>query len=522
MDRLKRIAGRWSFWALLAVMVGLGILHYLTPQVRPLPATSRLLERHAVERVTFLLPVAGAAFLFGQPEGLAGLVLAVLIMLPRVFLLSPYPADAFVETVAVGAVGYLLVRMIESQNREKQLRQAAASHLITINAVTSIVTGSLELEQVLNSALDKVLEVMEVKAKAASVHLLDRGSLELVLAAHRGLSSGSASEGSRFKLGVGLVGQVGQSAMPVVVDDVLDSPGLGTGLAEMEGMRSFLAVPLRAGTRTLGVMTLAGSQPRAFRSQDVQLLTAIGGHVGVAVDNARLYESARFYARQITRAQEEERKRIARDLHDETIQVLVTISRRLELATLPQQSPEATVRCLADLQELVSDTLRGLRRFVQDLRPPALDHLGLVAALVGLANGLEEESGIEVEVKVEGEARRLAPEQELGLFRIVQEALHNVRRHSEATQVTVDVAFHPGRMRTLISDDGRGFHVPDRTDGLVSAGRLGLVGMLERARLLGGTLVIQSEPGQGTTIVVDVPMQPGQNSDDSGIHNETE
>jgi signal transduction histidine kinase len=470
----------------------------------------------------FLLPVAGAAFLFGQPGGLTGLVLAVLIMLPRVFLLSPYPADAFVETAAVGVVGYLVVRMIEFQDKEKRLRQAVASQLTTINAVTSIVTGSLELEQVLNSALDKVLEVMGVKAKAASVHLLDRGTLELFLAAYRGLSPDGARKGDRLRLGEGLVGRVGQSAAPLVVDDALDSPDLGMSLTEMEGMRCFLAVPLKAGTSVLGVMTLAGSQPRAFTSQDVQLLTAIGGHIGVAVENARLYESARFYARQITWAQEEERKRIARDLHDETIQVLVTISRRLELATLPQQSPEATVRYLADLQELVSDTLRGLRRFVQDLRPPALDHLGLVAALAGWANGLEEESGIEVEVKVEGEARRLAPEQELDLFRIFQEALHNVRRHSEATRVTVDVAFHPGKMRMLISDDGRGFDVPDRMDGLVSAGRLGLIGMFERARLLGGTLVIQSEPGKGTNVVVDVPMQPGRNSEDSGIHNETE
>ena len=346
MDRLKRIAGRWGFWAPLAMMVVLSLLHYLTPQVRPLLATSRLLERHAVERVMFLLPVAGVAFFFGQPGGLVALVLAVLVMLPRVFLLSPYPADAFVETVAVGVVGYLVVRMIE-----------------------------------------------------------------------------------------------------------------------------------------------------------------------VSVDNARLYESARFYARQITRAQEEERKRIARDLHDETIQVLVAISRRLELATLPQQPPETTVRCLVELQELISDTLRGLRRFVQDLRPPALDHLGLVAALVGLANDLEEETGIEVEVKVEGQARRLAPEQELGLFRIFQEALSNIRRHSEATQVVVQVTFYPGQMRMLIRDNGRGFAVPRRMDSLMSTGKLGLIGMVERARLFGGALVIQSEPDEGTTIVVNVPMEPGQDSE---------
>ena len=122
----RRIAGRWSFWALSATMAVLGLLHYLTPQARFLPTTSHLLERHAVERVFFLLPVAGAAFFFSQPGGLIALLVAVLIMLPRVFLLSPYPADAFVETVAVGLVGYLVVQMIHLQDRD--LKEALAAH----------------------------------------------------------------------------------------------------------------------------------------------------------------------------------------------------------------------------------------------------------------------------------------------------------------------------------------------------------------------------------------------------------
>jgi signal transduction histidine kinase len=162
---------------------------------------------------------------------------------------------------------------------------------------------------------------------------------------------------------------------------------------------------------------------------------------------------------------------------------------------------------LSELQELVGDTLKELRRFVQDLRPSTLDHLGLPVALVSLVNDLGDKDGICTEVKVQGEARRLAPEQELGLFRILQEALSNIRRHSGATRVDVVLTFDVDRVRVRISDDGCGFDAPKRMDSLVSAGKLGLIGMYERARLLGGTLLVQSDVGVGTTITVDVPTQ---------------
>jgi two-component system sensor histidine kinase DegS len=506
MDRFRKIVSRRSFWILAAMLIALGLLHYLTPQMRFLPFASHPLGRHSVERIIFILPVAGATFAFGQAGGLVALALSVLIMLPRVFLLSPYPADALTETVAVGVVGYLVVWMIETQEREKRLRQAVASRLRTINAVTSIVTGSLELEHILNGALDKVLDV--VKVKLAFVYLLEEGTQELVLTAYRGLSPDWARGVVRLKLGENLTGQVGQSGEPVVMDDLLEGSGPSMCLASSEGMRSFMAVPLKSGDSVLGVMALADSQPHLFTLEDVQLLTAIGSQVGVAVENARLYESMRFYARQITRAQEDERKRIARELHDETIQMLIVISRRLEaLATLPKRLPKAAMQHLVGLQELVSDTLKGLRRFVQDLRPATLDHLGLMVALVGLINDLGEKDGIETEVRVKGEVRRLAPEQELGLFRIFQEALSNIRRHSRATQVVVEVTFHPNKINMRISDNGCGFDAPGRMETLVSTGKLGLIGMHERARLLGGTLEIQSEPGKGTTVIVDMPIQ---------------
>lgn len=152
--RLRRLAGERSFWLLAAMLGGLTLLHYLRPQISLVPVG--FVERHAMERVVFLLPVALATFVYGQAGGLIALALSLLIMLPRVFLLSAFPGDALLETLAVGVVGYLLVWIITTQERERELRQAAIARLRTVNAISTGVTRSLELEEILNNALDKV------------------------------------------------------------------------------------------------------------------------------------------------------------------------------------------------------------------------------------------------------------------------------------------------------------------------------------------------------------------------------
>jgi signal transduction histidine kinase len=274
------------------------------------------------------------------------------------------------------------------------------------------------------------------------------------------------------------------------------------------GLISVVAVPIVSGDRVFGALSLVSTdKPNYFSDSDVAILTSIGRQAGIAIENARLYDRMRFYARQITQAQEDERERIAREMHDETIQTLIVISRRLEaLGVLSEQLPKAAEEQLASLQELIASATRGMRRFIRDLRPSTLDHLGFVAAVKGLASELADENAIDVGVKVTGETQRLTPEEELVLFRITQEALSNVRRHSGATQATVYVEFRPHHARVTICDDGHGFDAPARIDDLVPAGKLGLIGMQERARTLGGTLVVRSAPEEGTTVIVDVPL----------------
>jgi len=527
-NRLKRVITSHYFWIVAVTLAVSAFFHYFTPQIRFLPLASFPITRHSIERIIFILPVAGAAFAFGQTGGLVTLAIAVLIMLPRVLLFSPYTADALLETVGVAVIGYLVIWMIEIQEREKRLRQEAASRLEVLNTVYALITQSLERKQILDNVLDRILGVMRVEA--AWVYLLDERTQELVFEAHRGLSGDLVAAVGRLKVGEGLNGQVAQSGKPLLVDNASEAPGATREVVQREGLQALFVVPLRSKDKVMGTLGVAMHGPRQFLPEEVNLLSAIGNQISVAIENAHLYENMRFYARQITRAQEDERKRIARELHDDTAQALVNLSRRLDdLATSPEPLSESAIGHLEEFQELIDDILRGVRRFSRDLRPSVLDDLGLLPALEGLTANLMEGDGIEAELKVCGDRRRLSPEAELVLFRIVQEALNNVRRHSQASRVVTTVEFGEGRarpelvlskacpepcrrvegqgrkVRITVDDNGRGFELPGRAGDLATAGKLGLIGMRERARLLDGTLTVRSEPGQGTTVTVDVP-----------------
>lgn len=504
-NHLRSVITSRYFWILGATLVLCTLFHYFTPQIR-LPALASFpLTRQAIGRIIFILPIAGAAFAFGQVGGLVTLAIAVLIMLPRVFLISQYPADALMETLGVAIVGYLVIWMIETQEREKRLRQKAVARLQAINAVSSIVTGSLELEQILNGALDKVLEVTGLEA--GLIFFLDKGTQELILAAYRGISNDSAAGVDRLRLGEGFCGRVAQSGEMMVVQDSSSDPRLTRLAVRQEGLKGQIIVPLKCKGEVQGVLAVATRESRRFLPEELELITAIGNQIGVAIENARLYENMRFYVRQITKAQEDERKRIARELHDDTAQTLIDLSRRLDdLATSSEPLPETAIARLEEFQELIDNVLRGMRRFSRDLRPSVLDDLGLLPALEWLTVNLMQEDGIKTELKVHGTKRRLPPEAELALFRIVQEALNNVRKHAQASRVVTTVEFGQGRVKITVDDNGQGFELPGRTDDLAATGKLGLIGMHERARLLDGTLTVYSEPGEGTTITVDVPV----------------
>lgn len=221
----------------------------------------------------------------------------------------------------------------------------------------------------------------------------------------------------------------------------------------------------------------------------------------------RMQDSLRYYLSQITKVQEEERKRIARDLHDDTSQALYALSRQVDNFTRDNAAltpDQATF--LKELRQQLNNTLEGIHRFTQELRPPMLDDLGLSAALRWQVSDLEKRSGIEAELTVSGIERRCSAEVELMIFRIVQEALRNVEKHAQASKVEVTIEFGEGKTKVSICDNGKGFDLSGSLADLPRAGKLGLAGMEERVRLLNGTMKIESEPDKGTRVMIEVPI----------------
>ncbi len=214
-----------------------------------------------------------------------------------------------------------------------------------------------------------------------------------------------------------------------------------------------------------------------------------------------IQDNLRLYVQQVSQAQEAERKRIARDLHDETAQALIVIARHLD--DLSASNPAISSQTI---RQEVQKVLEGVRRFSQELRPSILDDLGLIPAVKWLASDLTKSYGIAVETEITGNQHQLSPETELILFRITQEALTNVRKHSQSTKVLIKVDFSEHNAKLSIQDNGIGFEMPSKLEAFTSVNKLGLVGMHERVQLLGGVMSIESQPGKGTSLTVEVPL----------------
>jgi len=281
------------------------------------------------------------------------------------------------------------------------------------------------------------------------------------------------------------------------VDSVADDPEVDQEAARRLSAHSGLFVPLVAGGRAIGIIVAhdkEGGDPR-FSDDDLRLAETFAARAAVAVDmSARVAGDA---LRRVVEAQELERRRLARELHDQTGQELTSVLlglKAVEEATNDAERYEA----LRSVREQVVETLHDVRRLAVELRPKALDDFGLVPALERLRDTFVEQTGMRVDL--ESQIReRLPTDVETALYRIVQEALTNIVKHAQARAVSIVLAQSPRAVTAVIEDDGRGFTPDHGREGL------GLLGMGERLALLGGRLKIESSPGAGTTIVAEVP-----------------
>jgi signal transduction histidine kinase len=285
------------------------------------------------------------------------------------------------------------------------------------------------------------------------------------------------------------------------IDSVLDDPEVNRDVTRLVGARTGLWVPLLAGERAIGVIQVhdkIGPDAR-FSDTDLRLAETFGSRAAVAVDLSQ--RVARDSLRRVVDAQEIERRRLARELHDETGQALTSIV--LGLKMLDEMVNEDKLHnAIAELREHVVTTLHDVRQLAVDLRPKALDDFGLGSALEHLTSTFAEQTGIAVDLQNGLGERRLPGEIETTLYRIVQEALTNVVKHAQARNISILLTPREAGVAAVIEDDGKGFD-PERAP----EGRYGLAGMRERVALLDGKITIESNEGLGTTLVVEVPVR---------------
>jgi signal transduction histidine kinase len=369
-----------------------------------------------------------------------------------------------------------------------------ARQLESLDEITNAMLSEIEPGRLLQLVVDHMSGLLDARFVAVLVATED-GWLEIA-AAH-----GEDAEelvGERLAVERSKSGRVFQEGTPARVDSVLDDPDADPELMRRIGARTGLWAPLLVRNEAIGVLMALDrrqTDPR-FSDADLRLAQRFAARAAVAVDLSR--RVARTTVQRIVSGQEQERRRLSRELHDETGQALTSILLGLK-AIEDAQGTERFPAALATLREQVVATLQDVRRLAVELRPKALDDFGLVPALDRLTSAFAEQTGIAADLESRLPETRLPSEIETVLYRVVQEALTNVVKHAQAEHVSVLLHVKGGRVAVVIEDDGRGFAEGDETTGI------GLLGMRERVALVNGSVTVESSPGAGTTIVVEVP-----------------
>ena len=398
---------------------------------------------------------------------------------------------------------------LKSKNDEQQ------SEILALSRISAALSGLWDLDAILGVGLDNALEYMH--GTVGEILLIDEDSQSLSRRVHRGLSKEYVT-GLRTSLGEGVTGSVAQSGKAVLLEDISSDPRVvHRELIIAEGLKAFISVPLRAKEIVLGVLNIASHRPRKFTNNDVYFLYAIGDQLGIAIEHARLYErlrSARERLRKLARqnlvAEEDERRRIARELHDETSQSLSGIALQLqaliEMSGMSGTPSDEFVNGLKKVQALTVQVHNEVSRLISNLHPALLDTLGLVPAVRQYAETRLKPLEMDVSVEIKGKELRLPPEVEAALFRFIQGAVGNVAQHSKARNVSVLLEFRPDEFMMKVSDNGQGFDVSEITDVEESGRGRGLFSMRERIGFLSGTSGIESEVGKGTTVWASIPI----------------
>jgi ligand-binding sensor domain-containing protein/signal transduction histidine kinase len=406
------------------------------------------------------------------------------------------------ESSLLSAIGQQVGIAVENarlyEQAERRTRELAA-----LNSISGVVNQSLDLSKILNNAMERMIEFMHMDGGLAfSLEESPDGREDgqyLKLLAYRGVSDEFAKLVDHLPLESSIVLKAIKTGKPYVYR-TYDHPNPQIRKANQEGgLRIGISLPLVAKGALIGTLSLLADQPREFTPEELSLLDAIGQQVGMAVVNARLYEQAE------QTAIASERSRLARELHDSVTQLLYSVTLYAEAAgeLLSSGKTEAAAENCHDLRDTAQEALREMRLLIFELHRPALEQGGLAAALQARLDAVERRGGMHADLQVEG-SERISLAVQAELYNIAHEALNNALKHAHASSVQIHLWFGDDLTEMQISDDGVGFE-PGQ-NGM--AGGFGIPGMQERAKKIGGNLMIESAPGKGTRIIVEVPLNP--------------
>jgi two-component system sensor histidine kinase DegS len=461
-------------------MFAIGIILHYPQQILRIESESLLsvvgLAHYAIERILFLIPITYAGMYFGTRTGLISLAIALAIILPRLFQTSEYRTEAIMETATVVILGILINLWFGTRRKENELYRQLINRLE-------------ESEQEISMSEQKYRYLFENASDAIWVQDVNG----LFVDGNRAFETLTGFTVDELK-GVQLAKFLSPESLNLareIRDKLVKKEEFEQPYEQQFYIKDGSMMSVKMSTNAV----MSGGRISGFE------------HVARDItEEKRRQENILSYARQITRTQEEERKRIARDLHDDVSPLLLVLIQKLDnLASGQRPKVSALKENLQGLREQAVEALESLRSCAQGLRPRIIDDLGLVAAIEWIGDGLERDQGISTSVEVLNIERDISPETQIVLFRIAQEALNNIRKHAQASRVNIKMEDRDNDIIMTITDDGKGFEVPERAEDMVSAGRLGLMGMYERARLLNGDLQILSEPGKGTKLTVRLP-----------------
>ena len=385
-----------------------------------------------------------------------------------------------------------MARALETETRQREQlleeRERANERITVLYDVARTVNQTLDTSEVLHLALAKLLAHTNMQAGIAL--LRDDATERFRVAMVEGMSEEAAAElAGRFE-----DEDAQQFAATLMAREGITRLNLLRLPIEAGPFRAAVAVPLKARGSDCGVLILATPEELDIETDEVRLLEGLAKQIGTALEHARLYSQSR----QLAAA--EERNRLARELHDSVTQSLFSMSMMSQaLPSLIERNHERAAEHAMRLSELARGALAEMRMFILELRPAALQEMGLVLALERHVAGFASREGLEASFRVDGLQRKLPHEQGEALFRITQEALNNITRHAHAQNIAVALEFQPTDVRLTVEDDGVGM-----TGEQVSGG-FGLISMRERAEQLGGSFEIEPRPGHGLRVIAAIP-----------------